>query len=81
MSRRDRLRRDLQDGRIPTQARISDVQALYEEAGWVLDRITGSHYQFVKRGRRTEVVKVHNDKVEIEVLKKLAKAMTEPEGE
>ena len=77
MSRRDRLRRDLLSGQIPIQARISDVQALYEEAGWELDRIAGSHYQFTKPGKRTEVVAVHGEKVRFEALRKLAKALQE----
>jgi predicted RNA binding protein YcfA (HicA-like mRNA interferase family) len=77
MSRRDRLRRDLLAGQIPIQARISDVQALYEDAGWMLDRISGSHFQFTKPGKRTEVVAVHKEQVRVEPLRNLAKALRE----
>ena len=56
------------------------MRALFEEVGWQLDRITGSHYQFVKPGKRTEVVAVHDEKVRIDVLKKLARALLELEG-
>lgn len=77
MSRRDRLSRYLLNGQFPTDARISDVRALDEEAGWTHDRIHGSHYQVVRPNQRTEVVAVHSEMVRVDVLKKRAKAMTE----
>ena len=77
MSSRDRLRQKLLNGDVPKEARIGDVRALFEEAGWELDRIDGSHYQFTKPGKRTEVVAVHAEKVKIEPLKRLAKALKE----
>ena len=77
VSRRERLRRDLLAGRIPTEATISDVQSLFEEAGWVLDRIAGSHYQFTKENQRTAPVPVHNQRVGFLSLRTLAKVLRE----
>lgn len=79
MSRRERLRRDLLAGRIPTEAAIGDVQALFEEAGWSLSRIAGSHYQFTKTDKRTEPVSVHHGVVRIGTLRKLALLLREVE--
>jgi predicted RNA binding protein YcfA (HicA-like mRNA interferase family) len=71
----ERLRQDLLRGRIPTEAKFEDVKALYEEAGWELDRTAGSHHQFTKAGERTEPVVEHDGKVERPALRKLAKAL------
>lgn len=77
MGKRERLKRDLLRGQFPVEADIEDVQALYEEAGWFLDRITGSHEQFTKLGERTEPIAVHGKKVGRAALRKLARALTE----
>jgi predicted RNA binding protein YcfA (HicA-like mRNA interferase family) len=68
-------------GRIPTEAAIGDVQALFEEAGWTLSRITGSHHQFTKTDKRTEPVSVHHGMVRIGTLRKLAVLLREAEDE
>ncbi|RIK45327.1 MAG: type II toxin-antitoxin system HicA family toxin [Chloroflexi bacterium] len=54
MSRRDRLIAKIRAR--PVEARASDVVALLEEFGWVLDRQQGSHMVFTKPGRRSFVV-------------------------
>ncbi len=81
MGNRKKLKRDLLAGRIPTEALIADVQSLYEDAGWRLDRITGSHHQFTKEDHRTEAVSVHGGTVGKAALKKLAIWLAEAEGE
>lgn len=81
MGNRKKLKRALLSGKIPIEASMDDVQALYEEAGWELDRITGSHHQFTKLNRRTEVVAAHGGTIQQAVLRKLAAALKEAEGE
>ena len=80
MSSRDRLRRALLKGQIPTEAKYEDVKALLEEAGWRMARSSGSHFMFVKADRRTEPVTVHGGKVKIETLKMLAVELKNAEG-
>jgi predicted RNA binding protein YcfA (HicA-like mRNA interferase family) len=77
MSKREQLRNALLNGQIPTNARFTDAKALFEEAGWTLDQIVGSHHMFVKAGKRTEVVAVHDGKVRTETLRSLSKALKE----
>lgn len=49
----------------PSEARISDVQAIFEAYGWTLRSIEGSHYVFVNRdkGLRYSVPTVGGRKV------------------
>ncbi len=81
MGNRKKLKRDLLAGRIPTEALIADVQSLYEDAGWRLDRITGSHHQFTKDNHRTEVVAAHGGTVKQAALRTLANWLNEVAGE
>jgi len=81
MGRRDRLKRDLLAGRIPTDAPIGDVEALYREAGWSRRDTEGSHYHFVKEHHVTITVTVHGGKANKSALKDLARALREAEGE
>lgn len=56
------------------------MQALYEEAGWRLDRVNGRRHVFAKDGQRSATVAVHGGMVRVEVLRNLAGVLKESAG-
>jgi predicted RNA binding protein YcfA (HicA-like mRNA interferase family) len=46
------------------------VAAILESHGWTLDRITGSHHEYVKQGYRTIPVPFHGGNNDLGVLSK-----------
>jgi predicted RNA binding protein YcfA (HicA-like mRNA interferase family) len=39
-----------------------DLSAILKENGWTLDRVKGSHYIFIKPGKRSIPVPIHGSK-------------------
>jgi predicted RNA binding protein YcfA (HicA-like mRNA interferase family) len=60
MSKRDKLLKSLKNS--PNNASFADIRQLLELEGYMLDRITGSHYIF-KRNETIFVIPVHNKRV------------------
>jgi predicted RNA binding protein YcfA (HicA-like mRNA interferase family) len=48
---------------MPSSVRFVVVRDLLEGCGWTLTRISGSHHQFTKPGRRTFSIPVHKGQV------------------
>lgn len=61
---------------MPSDVRFGDVRRLLEDAGWRLDRVTGSHHIFVKPGQRSFPVPVHRGMVKFIYVRK-AKNLTQ----
>ena len=48
---------------MPSEVRFAVVRRELERHGWTLDRIKGSHHNFVKAGEKPIVLAVHGNKV------------------
>lgn len=48
---------------MPSDVRFADVVRMLRDAGWTLDRVSGSHHMFSKAGESPIVVPVHRKKV------------------
>lgn len=78
MSKREKLRDRLKNN--PKNATFSDIQILLEQAGFVLDRITGSHHIFTKSGV-TFVIPVHNNKVKTIYVKRVMELIEQTDNQ
>lgn len=52
-----------------------DICKYATDRGWKLARVTGSHYQFVKPGRRTVPVQKHSKEIVGAYLKRILKQL------
>lgn len=57
--------------------KFKDICRYAFEHGWVLDRITGSHYQFVKPGCRTVPIQKHSKEIVGNYLKRILKQLNQ----
>jgi predicted RNA binding protein YcfA (HicA-like mRNA interferase family) len=71
--------------RLSAELRIEDAVALLEGLGWTLGwthrRISGSHHQFTKEGRRTLVVVVHGGKISRPATRDIVRELDDTEHE
>ena len=58
---------------MPSPVRFSEVTRMRNRKGYVLNRCSGSHYQFVKPGVGTFTVPVHHNLVKVIYVKKIEK--------
>lgn len=64
---------------MPSPVRFAVVKKLLESSGWTFKRSKGSHFHFVKAGRRTMVIPVHAGKVAPTYVREVEKAIAEEE--
>lgn len=64
---------------MPSPVRFAVVRKLLEDHGWVLDRVRGSHHQFVKAGMPTLPIPVHGGKVKYAYVRKIEKLIRSQE--
>ena len=56
-----------------SEQRFAVVQKMLKDAGWRLDRISGSHHIFVKSGSTAIVIPVHHGKVKPAYVRQIQK--------
>jgi len=66
---------------MPSPVRFAIVKKLLESHGWRLDRVKGSHHQFVKAGQRTLVITVHGGMVKPGYLREIEKIFKAEENQ
>jgi predicted RNA binding protein YcfA (HicA-like mRNA interferase family) len=62
---------------VPSEVRFAIVRQKLERAGWVLQRVSGSHHVFTKPGHRPVIVPVHHNKVKPVYVQKVDKICRE----
>jgi predicted RNA binding protein YcfA (HicA-like mRNA interferase family) len=65
---------------VPSEVRFAIVRQKLERAGWVLQRISGSHHVFIKPGQRPVIVPVHHNKVKPVYVQKVDKICREADA-
>ena len=58
---------------MPSNVKFSKVKKMLEKKGYVLDRINGSHYVFVKPGHDPISIPVHHSEVKYGYVRKIEK--------
>ncbi len=62
---------------MPSPVPFRKVRKQLEDAGWQLDRVTGSHHIFVKLSHRNIIVPVHRNKVKWVYARQIEKELEE----
>ncbi len=60
---------------MPSERRFAEVKKMLQDAGYTLDRVTGSHHIFEKPGVENIVVPVHHGKVKYAYVRKIEKTL------
>lgn len=66
---------------MPSPVRFAVVRRMLENAGWTFERISGSHHNFTKPGRRTYPVPVHKGKVDPVYVRAIEKLIAEDQAD